>query len=33
MIGAGLSLAGFAVLAVAFSLDRTPAAHSEAVRS
>jgi MFS transporter, DHA1 family, inner membrane transport protein len=33
VIGAGLSLAGFAVLAVAFSLDRTPAAHSEAVTS
>jgi len=33
VIGAALSLAGFAVLAVAFSLDRTPAAHSEAVTS
>jgi DHA1 family inner membrane transport protein len=33
VIGAGLSLAGFAVLAVAFSLDRTPTAHSEAVTS
>jgi MFS transporter, DHA1 family, inner membrane transport protein len=33
VVGAGLSLAGFAVLAVAFSLDRTPAAHSEAVTS
>jgi DHA1 family inner membrane transport protein len=33
VIGAGLSLAGFVVLAVAFSLDREPAAHSEAVTS
>ena len=33
VVGAGLSLAGFAVLAVAFSLDRMPAAHSEAVTS
>ena len=33
VVGAGLSLAGFAVLAVAFSLDRGPAAHSEAVTS
>jgi DHA1 family inner membrane transport protein len=33
VVGAGLSLAGFAVLAVAFSLDRTPVDHSEAVTS
>ena len=33
VIGAALSLAGFAVLAVAFSLDRNRAAHSEAVTS
>ena len=33
VIGAALSLAGFAVLALAFSLDREPAAHSEAVTS
>jgi DHA1 family inner membrane transport protein len=33
VLGAGLSLAGFVVLAVAFSLDRAPAAHSEAVTS
>jgi DHA1 family inner membrane transport protein len=33
VIGAALSMAGFAVLAVAFSLDRKPAAHSEAVTS
>jgi DHA1 family inner membrane transport protein len=33
VVGAALSLAGFAVLAVAFSLDRTPAAHSDAVTS
>jgi DHA1 family inner membrane transport protein len=33
VIGAGLALAGLAVIAVAFSLDRTPAAHSDAVTS
>ncbi|MDX6373303.1 MAG: transporter, family, inner rane transport protein, partial [Nocardioidaceae bacterium] len=33
VIGAALSLAGFAVLAVAFSVDRSPAAHSDAVTS
>ena len=33
VVGAGLSLAGFAVLAVAFSLDRDPAAHSDTVTS
>jgi DHA1 family inner membrane transport protein len=33
VIGAALSLAGFVVLAVAFSVDRAPAAHSEAVTS
>ncbi len=33
VIGAALSMAGFVVLAVAFSLDRGPAAHSEAVTS
>ena len=32
-LGVVLSLAGFAVLAVAFSLDRDPASHSETVRS
>ncbi len=32
-IGAVLSLAGFAVLAAGFALDRSPAAHSEAVTS
>jgi DHA1 family inner membrane transport protein len=33
VIGAALSLAGFAVLAVAFTLDRESVAHSEASRS
>jgi len=33
VVGAGLSLAGFVVLVVAFSVDRAPAAHSEAVTS
>ena len=33
VIGAALALAGLAVIAVAFSLDRTPAAHSDAVTS
>jgi MFS transporter, DHA1 family, inner membrane transport protein len=33
VIGAALSLAGFVVLVVAFSVDRAPAAHSEAVTS
>ncbi len=33
VIGAALSLAGFAVLAVAFVLDRDPASHSESVTS
>ncbi len=33
VVGVALSLAGFAVLAVAFALDREPAAHSEAVTS
>jgi DHA1 family inner membrane transport protein len=33
VVGAGLSLAGFVVLLVAFSVDRTPADHSETVTS
>jgi DHA1 family inner membrane transport protein len=33
VVGVALSLAGFAVLAVALSLDRDPASHSEIVRS
>jgi DHA1 family inner membrane transport protein len=32
-VGVLMSLAGFAVLAIGFSLDRSPAAHSEAVTS